>query len=80
MPMRGSERQPMRIEGSVRSNLLAAVASARRLRGQPVHEDTVDHWRRLVDYGRLIERQPCGEKVGDLVSQLETEVSNVRVA
>ena len=67
----------MRIEGSVRSNLLAAVASARRFRGQRVHEDTVAHWRRLLDYGRLIERQPYGEKVSDLVSQLETEMSNI---
>ena len=70
----------MRIEGSVRANLIAAVASARRWRGRPVHRDTVDHWRRLVDYGRLVERQPCGEAVSDLVAELETEVVNVKVA
>ena len=70
----------MRIEGSVRSNLIAAVASARRWRGRPVHRDTVDHWRRLVDYGRLVERQPCGEAVSELVAELETEVVNVKIA
>ena len=70
----------MRIEGSVRANLIAAVASARRWRGRPVHRDTVDHWRRLVDYGRLVERQPSGEAVSELVAELETEVVNVKVA
>lgn len=70
----------MRIEGSVRANLIAAVASARRWRGRAVHRDTVDHWRRLVDYGRLIERQPYGEAVSDLVAKLESEVVNVKIA
>jgi hypothetical protein len=70
----------MRIEGSVRSNLIAAVASARRWRGRAVHKDTVDHWRRLLDYGRLVNRQPCGEAVGDLVSELESELAQTKVA
>jgi hypothetical protein len=69
----------MRIEGTVRANLIAAVASARRWRGQRVHKDTADHWRRLLDYARLIDRQPCGEAVGDLVSELETEIAHVKV-
>ena len=69
----------MRIEGSVRSNLPAAVASARRWRGRPVHKDTVDHWRRLVDYARLVDRQPYGEEVADLVKDLEVEVAHVKV-
>ena len=70
----------MRIEGSVRSNLIAAVASARRWRGRPVHKDTVDHWRRLLDYGRLVEGQASGESVGDLVTELETEMVHIKVA
>lgn len=70
----------MRIEGSVRSNLIAAVASARRFRGRPVHRDTADHWRRLADYGRLVERQPNGEAVSDLVAELEMEMVHVKVA
>lgn len=40
----------MRIEGSIRANLIAAVSSARRLRGRPVHGDTIAYWRRLLDY------------------------------
>jgi len=69
----------MRIEGSVRANLIAAVASARRWRGRPVHKDTVDHWRRLIDYGRLVDRQLSGESVGDLVTELETEIVHFKV-
>jgi len=69
----------MRIEGSVRANLIAAVASARRWRGRPVHRDTVDHWQRLLDYGRLVHRQPCGEAVGELVAELETELAHTKV-
>jgi len=69
----------MRIEGSVRSNLLAAVASARRLRGRAVHPDTVQHWQRLLDYGRLVHRQPCGESVDDLVAALEVELAQIRL-
>lgn len=69
----------MRIEGSVRANLSAALASARRWRGRSVHKDTADHWRRLLDYGRLIERQPSGEAVGDLVRDLEIEIEHLKV-
>jgi hypothetical protein len=69
----------MRIEGSVRANLIAAVASARRFRGRPVHKDTADHWRRLLDYGRLIDRQASGESVGDVLAQLETEMTYITV-
>lgn len=56
---------------------MAAVASARRLRDTTVHKDTADHWRQLLDYGRLIERQPCGEQVGELLVELETEIGHV---
>ena len=70
----------MRIEGSVRSNLIAAVASARRWRGQTVHKDTVDHWKRLLEYGRLVGRQPLGEAGNDVLIQLEAEIGQVEVA
>jgi len=70
----------MRIEGSVRSNLIAAVASARRWRGRRVHKDTVDHWQRLLDYGRSVHRQPCGEAVDELVADLEAELAHTKVS
>ena len=70
----------MQIHGSIRSNLIAAIASAKRLRGRPVHRETVDHWRRLLDYGRLVERQRSGEAVADLLNELETEMTQVNTA
>jgi hypothetical protein len=42
-----------------------------------VHKDTIEHWRRLLDYGRLVHRQPCGEPVGDLVAELEIELAHI---
>jgi hypothetical protein len=67
----------MRIEGSLRSNLIAAVASARRHRGSPIHADTIDHWRRLLEYGRLNSIQPLCEPVTDLVAELESELARL---
>lgn len=67
----------MMIEGSLRSNLLSAVASARRLRGRPVHDDTIDYWRRLLEYGRLNSEQPLCEPLTDLVDELETELARL---
>ena len=67
----------MRIEGSLRSNLVAAVASARRLRGSPIHADTIDHWRRLLEYGRLNSTQPLCEPVTDVVAEREEELGRL---
>ena len=66
----------MRIEGSLRSNLIAAIASARRLRGARIHADTVEYWRRLADYGRRNSAQPLCESVVDLVSELDRELAH----
>ena len=65
----------MRIEGSLRSNLLAAIASVRRLRGADVHRDTKEYWVRLAEYGRRNSEQPMCEPVGDLVAELEDEIA-----
>ena len=67
----------MQIEGSIRANLIAAVASVRRLRGRPVHDDTVAYWRRLLEYGRRNSVQPLCEPVTDLVAELETELARL---
>ena len=72
--------RPMKLEGSMRSNLLAAIASIRRWRGRPVHKDTLEHWQRLLDCGRLADRQPYGESVGSLVAELENELAQMRAA
>lgn len=70
----------MRIEGSIRSNMLAAIASARRWRGRAVHKDTLEHWRRLLDYGRQVSRQQTGEQLSDVVAELEAELAHPRSA
>ena len=70
----GDEKTAMQIEGSVRANLIAAVASARRLRGRPIHGDTIKHWQQLLDYARKVSLQPQAEVFGDLIADLETEL------
>lgn len=65
----------MRIEGSIRSNLLAAIGSARRWRGKQVHKDTLRHWQLLVEHAGRMAAQPYGEAIGDLVVELEGELS-----
>jgi hypothetical protein len=68
----------MRMEGSLRSNLLAAIASVRRLRGRPIHDDTIAYWQRLLEYGRRNSTQPLSDPVVDLVAALETELAHTR--
>jgi hypothetical protein len=70
----------MQIEGSIRANLIAAIASARRLRGRPVHGDTIKYWRQLLDYARKVSTQPQTEVFGDLMTELETEVTHSKAA
>ena len=42
----------MDLDGSLTSNLRAAIASAERLRGHSVHKDTLEFWAELVAYAR----------------------------
>ncbi len=69
----------MKIEGSIRSNLLSAISSARRWRCRPVHKDTVTYWRGVLEHGRRIDAGPLGEPVAELVAELESELASVRV-
>jgi hypothetical protein len=62
----------VKIEGTIRANLLAAIASAKRLRGQPVHDDTLDHWRRLIEHARTTRSE------ADLLGELESELTGRR--
>lgn len=68
----------MKIEGSIRSNLISAINSARRWRGRSVHQDTINHWRGVLEHGRRAESGPLGEPVGELVSELENELASAR--
>ena len=46
----------MQLDGSLSSNLRAAVASAERLRGHPVHKDPLALWRELLAHARSSKR------------------------
>lgn len=70
----------MKIEGSVRSNLLAAIASARKWRGKRVHTDTLRHWRMLAEYAGGISVHSSGASISGLVMELEGELSARRAS
>jgi hypothetical protein len=65
----------MKIEGSVRSNLISAIASVRRWHGRPVHQDTLAYWHAVLDQGRRVDTGRLGEPVAELVAQLESELA-----
>ena len=68
----------MKLHGSVEGNLTAAVRSVRRLRGHPVHADTLGYWDELLHHARG--ERPSGyprerHVVGRLIIDLETEIA-----
>lgn len=65
----------MNIVGSIHANLRAALQSARRLKGGPVHPDTVDHWTRLVCVAKEEPVAMESFKTRSLMSDLEREIS-----
>ena len=65
----------MNIVGSIRANLRAALQSARRLKDEPVHPDTVDHWANLVCAAKAEPGAMESFKTRALMSDLELEIS-----
>lgn len=65
----------MKIEGSIRSNLLSAIVSSRRLRGQRVHSDTVAYWQAILAHGRSADVGPFRTDVSDLLDELALELT-----
>lgn len=68
----------MKIEGSIRSNLISAITSARQWRGRPVHKDTIQYWHAVLDHGRRSNAGPLGEPVTELVAELESELARAK--
>ena len=66
----------MRIVGTIEANLMAAVISARRLRGHRVHADTIAHWQGLIHYARRGMQSGVDARgsVNRLVVELEGEL------
>ena len=69
----------MKIDGSIRSNLMSAIWSARRWRGRRVHLDTLKYWHGVLEHGRRANEARLGEPVADLVAQLEQELRQAKV-
>lgn len=68
----------MELHGSVVSNLKSALQSARKLRGQPVHPDTLAHWSEVLQYARDELATGSAEPVLGLCKELERELAHRR--
>lgn len=64
------------IHGSIANNLSSAVKSARRLKGQPIHTDTLGHWTELLDHARLELSRGSTEQLAILIVELESELAD----
>lgn len=66
----------MDIEGTLANNLASALQSARRLRGHPVHADTLGYWRNLLRHARRELAEGSTEPVLPLILELENELAD----
>jgi hypothetical protein len=68
----------MQLHGTTEGNLASAIRSANRLRGHPVHADTLKYWSDLIRHaqGELSTGAAMSsETLMRLVAQLETEIT-----
>lgn len=65
----------MELHGTILSNLASAVQSARRLRGHPVHSDTLGHWTELLHQARRELAGNSAVPILPLVLELEKEMA-----
>ena len=67
----------MQLHGSTEANLISAVRSAGRLRGQRVHSDTVKYWSSLLLHARRELSTTAAlpaVSLGRLIAELEVEI------
>jgi hypothetical protein len=67
----------MKLHGSTEGNLMSAIRSASRLRGRPVHVDTLKYWSDLIRHARDELSTWVGlppESLKRLLTELELEV------
>lgn len=66
----------MKLHGTLVDNLKAAVRSAERLRGHPVHSDTLNFWLELLSHARTaIRARTQGDDVEQLTGRLQLLLS-----
>lgn len=69
----------MELHGSITQNLQAAVESSRRLKGHPIHRDTLAFWSDLIREARA--RRSAGDgaddrEVEEAIAELETVLAD----
>jgi hypothetical protein len=70
----GANDSSMKLHGTIDENLRMAVASAERLRGNPIYKDTLAYWHDLLHEARRLRTQlPEAElrTLDPLIAQLE---------
>ncbi len=66
----------MELYGTILNNLVTAVQSARRLRGHPVHDDTLGHWTELLHHAQMELAAGSSEPIQALIIELEREIAD----
>ena len=66
----------MDLHGSIANNLTSAVQSARRLKGHPVHADTLGHWADLIHHARREMAAGSTDAILTLILELEKELAD----
>jgi hypothetical protein len=69
----------MELHGSLASNLQMAIDSSKRLRGHPVHRDTLAFWSDLIGEARARRAagaDPDDQDVERLIAELETAIAD----
>jgi hypothetical protein len=66
----------MEPHGTILSKFEVAVQSARRLRGHPLHPDTLEYWTKLLHHARRELAGNLTEPILPLVLELEEEMAN----
>jgi hypothetical protein len=56
----------MELDGPITDNLRAAIASATRLRGHPVHKDTLLFWHELLSHAHAMQRRARVKEMEEL--------------
>lgn len=70
----------MELHGTLANNLQAAVESARRHEGHPVHAETVKFWADLLQYARSLkaEGREDGRAIEPLMAELDLAIAERR--
>lgn len=69
----------MKLDGTVEKNVISAIRSARRFRGQPVHADTILHWQRILETAQSelgCDSSPDQQPMRQLIVELTAELAS----